>query len=456
MTSIRCPYCGAANTEVAARDDCSFVCQSCGQAVEPPPAGLPVVPPPPPSNRPDNPCWSDGPPAESADRWSTVAPLGGDDSSSSVSISQNSILPPDPEVAKPEPPLVRPARSPLVWPLVILVVFLATLIGVIFVAQKIRPWIDARRTAAQRATVEYWLPRLEHGSEEARLEAAGAIVALGPPAVVKTLEQISRDAGLGERYLFVPAAANALAAVGPDAAAGLREGLKSPEPRVRAVAAEIALEMGRASHVLRDELIAALDDEDRWVRYNAIDALGSQGGDASPAAKRLIDLAKSLDSSAQRHAIDALAHIGPAARDVLPALETIETDDRDPLIRTRAALAAKQIDVQRLAAKARRKAGQPLKELLQAVLGEDPREAIAAAVKLGAMGIKAEPAAAGLATMLHRVDPARRAAAATALGKIGLGAIDFVPTLETAAGDDDPNVRAAAANALESINGKPK
>jgi HEAT repeat protein len=97
-----------------------------------------------------------------------------------------------------------------------------------------------------------------------------------------------------------------------------------------------------------------------------------------------------------------------------------------------------------------------LKELLQAVLGEDVREAIAAARKLGEMGLAATPASAGLAAMLHRDEPARRAAAATALGKIGMGATDFVPSLETAAGDDDPTVRAAAAKALEEINGKPK
>ena len=90
-------------------------------------------------------------------------------------------------------------------------------------------------------------------------------------------------------------------------------------------------------------------------------------------------------------------------------------------------------------------------------MGGDATKAIAAAKTLGEMGFTAQPAAAGLAAMLHDADAARRAAAAESLGKIGLGAADFIPTLEsTAAGDDDAGVRAAAAKALQAINGKPK
>jgi HEAT repeat protein len=137
-------------------------------------------------------------------------------------------------------------------------------------------------------------------------------------------------------------------------------------------------------------------------------------------------------------------------------LEAVRAKDIDPMIRSRAALAAKQIDVRQLAAHARREANGPMKQLLQAVLSEDSTAAIAAAEKLGEMGLIAGPAAAGLAAMLHDDDPIRRAAAAAALGKIGLGATDFVPTLQSAATDDDPRVRAAAVSALEMINGKPK
>ncbi len=283
-----------------------------------------------------------------------------------------------------------------------------------------------------------------------------AIVGLGPSAVVKTLDHISRDPGNGEDFQFVLAAVRGLAEVGQDDAAGLGEGLRSPEPKVRAAAAAVIQAMGRAGCATRDELVTALDDENRWVRFDAIDALGSLGNDSAPATAQLAKLAASHDFTSQRHAIDALGRIGPAARDALPTLETVGAKDIDPMIRSRAKLAAKQIDVRQLAGKARREARGPLKPLLQAVLSEDAPAAIAAAEKLGDMGLAAEPAAVGLAAMLHDDDPVRRAAAATALGKIGLGATEFVPTLESAATDDDPRVRAAAIGALEMINGKPK
>jgi HEAT repeat protein len=454
MTQIRCPHCGAAGTE-ASRDD-RFICPSCGKAVEPPPRQQVVPPPIAASENRDNRRWSDGPPEASANRWSMVAPLGDEESSASISVSQSSILPPHAEIPTDEPSPVRPARSPLVWPLAGLAVFLAILIAVVFVARRVKPWLDARRAAARRASVDYWIPRLENGPDEARREAAGALIGLGPAAVMQALQHISKDPGGGERFLFITAAIHALAAAGADATEGLCQGLRSPEARVRAAAANVVQELGRAGRGTREALIAALDDDNRWVRYYAIDALGSMGSDAAPAAKRLAKTAASRDAFAQRHALDALGHIGPAARDVLPALETIATEDLDPLVRDYAARAARQIDVQRLAGKARHQASGRMKSLLTDVLGPDKAAAIAAASELGNMGIAAQPAAAGLAAMLHHDDPARRMAAATALGKFGLGAIDFLPSLESAAGDDDPGVRAAAAKALEFVDGRPK
>lgn len=454
MNPIRCPYCGAASMEAAARDDGSFLCTGCGRAVEPPPRRTDLR---------DDRRWASGPTEESASRWSSVPPLGDEESSSSFSASQSSILPrtelEERDEAGPaggsraDARQAASSRSPLVWLLLTAVLFLAAMIGAVIVARRVKPWWDARREKAQRATVEYWWPPLENGPEHARQEAARAIVDLGSAAVVKTLDHFS---SVGDQLFLNRGAIVALAAVGPDAVAGLSEGLVSPKTNVRAAAAEVLRQMGRAGRSARDALVRALDDDNVWVRGSAIDALGSLGPDGAPAANRLAELAESRSSGKQLDAIDALAHIGPAARDALPALEAIAVAGADPIMRARAARAMQQIDVERLAGKARREAARPLKELLQAVLGEDEPAALVAAKKLGDMGLAAAPAAAGLAVMLHRDEPARRAAAATALGKIGMGASDFVPTLETAAGDDDPAVRAAAAKALEGINGKPK
>ena len=178
---------------------------------------------------------------------------------------------------------------------------------------------------------------------------ARSIVALGPAAVVATLDHISKDPGGGERYLFVTAAVQALASVGEVAAPGLSEGLWSREAKIRSAAASIVQVMGPAGRAACAGLVAAMDDENRWVRYDAIDALGSLGKYAAPASKRLGELAISPDSVARRHAIEALGHIGPEARDALPILEKIASDDADSIARGWASRAAMQIDIQRLA-----------------------------------------------------------------------------------------------------------
>ena len=167
------------------------------------------------------------------------------------------------------------------------------MIGVVVLARRVKPWWDAYREAARRATVEYWWPPLENGPDHARQEAARTIVDLGPAAVVKTLEHVSDDPGKGEQFLFVAAAVQALAAVGPDAAAGLSEGLGSPEAKVRAAAADVLRQMGRAGRAARDGLVRALDDDNLWVRCAAIDALGSLGPEGAAGAKRLAGLAES-------------------------------------------------------------------------------------------------------------------------------------------------------------------
>ena len=456
MPAKICPYCGLQSTEAATGERISggassFVCRGCGKAVEPPLAGHSMPAPPPQNSGSSSDRWSEGPPAESANRWSAQPPLG-DESSSSESVSQSSILP-DNEAE--EPLLVRPARSPLLWSLIVLVVFLAALIGVIFLARAIRPWLAARRAAAQRATVEFWLPRLDRGADEPRHEAAQAIVALGPNAVCRTLDHISKDPGGGQAFARDPAAVRALAGVGAEAVPGLCESLRWPEPKVRAVAVEVLQQMGAAGRGARDSLLAALDDQNRWVRYSAIDALGYFGADGAPAAKRLAEFLAAPDLAARRHAIEALGRIGPEAREAVGALEKAAAEDSDLAIRSLASLALKQVEVERLAHKARREASGQMRQWLKALEDEDTPAAVAAAEALGKLGFEGQPTAPGLALMLHHADRQRRLAAAAALGHLGLAAADFTPTLEAATREEDAEVRAAAIKALRPP-GKPK
>ncbi len=152
MSALRCPYCGVECTDATVRADSSFDCPSCGKVVESPASGGSNAATPQGSGAGSN-RWSEGPPEVSASRWSAQPPLG-DDSSSSESVSQSSILP---EADLEQPVQVRQPVAPLVWALIVLALFLAALIGVIVVARSIRPWIDARK----QGTVELRMPDRE-------------------------------------------------------------------------------------------------------------------------------------------------------------------------------------------------------------------------------------------------------------------------------------------------------
>jgi hypothetical protein len=449
MSLIQCPYCGTQCT-AAETGGGSWVCGNCGKAIELPPAAAGIPAPPLPAEGGDD-RWSEGPPEDSANRWSAQAPLG-DESSSNESVSQTSILPRGAEEAV----LVRRPRSPLAWTLVLLAVFLAALCGVVVLARSIRPWLEARKTAAQQATVEFWWPQLDSGSDdEFRAEAAAAIVALGPKAVCRTLEHISKESSDGQHFRFVPGAVRALAETGVDSVPALCEGLRRPEAKVRAVSATILERMGATGRGARDCLLTALDDPNRLVRDAAVDALGYLGDDAGPAAPRLAEFVAAGDVAQRKRAIQALGRIGPEARAATGALRKAKAEDPNGLVGAAAAQALKQIEVERLAREARREASGKLQARLQALAGDDAPAAIAAAQALGELGFKdGQRAAAGLALMLHHSDPKRRLAAALALGRLGLAAADFTPTLEAAARDEDAEVRAAAAKALEAP-GKP-
>ena len=429
----------------AAGDSSSFVCRNCGKAVEPPLAGGSIPPPPQATGGGDD-RWSEGPPEASANRWSAQAPLG-DESSSSESVSQTSILP--------EGELHQPASraSPS----------LAVGLGVDR-AGGFLGGVDRRHCFGPLASA---LVRRAEGRGPAGhgrvLAGRNWTTAANRPAVrpprrswpwaprssSERSEHISKDPGDGQRFLFVPGAVRALASTGEEAVPGLCEGLRSPEPQVRAAAVEIVQEMGAAGRGTRDSLLVTLGDPNRWIRYSTIDALGYFGADAEPAGACLAEIVDSPDLFARRHAIEALGRMGPAGHDAVVVLEKAAAEDPDMAIRSAASLALKQVEVRPLAREALRDATGPMKQWLMALKDDDTAAAIAAAKSLGDLGFKGLPAAPGLASMLHHPDRSRRLAAATALGCLGVAAADFTPTLEAATKDQDAEVRAAAAKALE-------
>ncbi len=89
-------------------------------------------------------------------------------------------------------------------------------------------------------------------------------------------------------------------------------------------------------------LIAALNDENSYVRWNAAVALGHLGPDAREAVPALIAALKDTDQSVQYDAAIALGWIGPDAREAVPAL-IVALKDKNESVRFLAAKALGRI-----------------------------------------------------------------------------------------------------------------
>jgi HEAT repeat protein len=103
------------------------------------------------------------------------------------------------------------------------------------------------------------------------------------------------------------------------------------------------------------KLVRQLRDPDPMVRCRAAHLIGHLGPEAKDAVPALIAALKDDKNSGLRyHAARALGDIGPAAKDALPALVIASKEDKDPAVRFRAAEAIERIDPE-----AAKKAGIP-------------------------------------------------------------------------------------------------
>ena len=137
----------------------------------------------------------------------------------------------------------------------------------------------------------------------------------------------------------------ALQKIGKDSVSGLMGKLKNPDPKIRAWAIGILLDIKDAKEAM-PSLIAALKDPDKNVRMTA--ALGFEigknelGRDVKNALPNLIALLKDDDYNIRFITARALGRIGANARDAIPAL-TIALNDPDVTMRSTAAAALKKI-----------------------------------------------------------------------------------------------------------------
>ncbi|MGA2034356.1 MAG: HEAT repeat domain-containing protein [Thermoguttaceae bacterium] len=332
-----------------------------------------------------------------------------------------------------------------------LVVFLLASIGVVLLARQLRPLSD-RFASDNRLTLSDRIRQLETAkSKEERLEAAQAIVGLGPDAVVAALDD-STEIGEADQSLWIcQPAAHSLAEVGEEAVPSLVAALDSRRANVRAGAANVLREMGPPAHDAADRLVAALQDDNRWVRWYALEALGNLGPAAAGALKVLAALLDHEDAYTRRRAVEAIGRLGATAAPVESAL--IEARDHDPDlgVRRAAVTALHQVNLPRVAAEALEQASAEVQQLAEKLQSDDEFAATAAAKTLGQMGVVAKDAVPSLALALRAKNKWLREAAARALAELDVYAGDATMALEAAARDPEPEVRAAADSALEKI-----
>jgi hypothetical protein len=191
-------------------------------------------------------------------------------------------------------------------------------------------------------------------------------------------------------------------------------------------------------------LIIALEDEDWHVREAAAIVLGHIGPEAKEAVPALIEALQDEEWDVRHAALGALGEIGPEAKEAVPALIKALRDEH-PYTRQDAALALGSIGAE---------AKEAIPALIEALEDNDEYGRQDAALALGSIGVEAKEAVPALIKALGDEKPCARAAAAWALGSIGAEVKETVPALIEALRDEDSLVRQNATEALGAITGQ--
>jgi len=202
-------------------------------------------------------------------------------------------------------------------------------------AQPTTPATSGNGSTAQLAAA------LCNPAEQARLEAAYTLGALGEQVVPTLIESLRRESAArsAQNLDQTPAnvqggnpadlsGAHALAAVGTPAVPALIEALDDSSAWVRASTVDILGNIGPSAGSAATALAQSLLDEDIWVRRNAAEALGLMGSHAAAAVPTLRQALRDPGEWVRLNAALSLAKIGPPADPAVAALvETLEEDE---------------------------------------------------------------------------------------------------------------------------------
>ena len=354
---------------------------------------------------------------------------------------------------------------------------------------------------------------LQAKDEQVVVHAAGALGAIGSGVLRaggdSPIPQLRKLLAKGSVSIRAHVA-SALGDIGPGAAAAvddLAKALQDRDESVRRESAEALGNIGRAAKSAIPDLLKALGDEKRSVSMHAGWALGRIGSEAVPllvetlsdprrrfaAVVVLSDIGEAAQPAAgaltallaepklgqelRREIVLALAHIGPGARDAVPALLKILEDD-DATLQVGAAWALSKMGAREVIPfliKGLSKRDDPqlsvmapmallplirdndsllgfvLPRVVELLGHESAAIRSEAAGALTAAGEKAGSAVPALAAGLHDADPALRIAFLTALATIGSASVDALAEIEKLLADPVLSVRCAASHAIGKI-----
>ena len=196
----------------------------------------------------------------------------------------------------------------------------------------------------QGKTVKAWLLGLSTTDPKARDEAEMAFKALGTNAIPELARLLRADdarwrkwiwshptriprplrrlvlqhVSSPQTYLIRPAAARALAKLGPAAAAAKPDLVRALQDKVNGTYWEAGTALGRIGKLSVPDLIKAMQDPDTLVRCAAAHGLGEVGPDATPAVPALTQMLTQGSENERQIAAQSLKKIGAPVLSPLP------------------------------------------------------------------------------------------------------------------------------------------